>query len=583
MRRRLLALALAALTTPLRAATPCEPVESIEGPPVHVIIYGYPDSPLPRPDPLTMVDRDLVNMSRFFDTLAPRLAFVHGVKTPKMEAIFGEARRPATWRALLGSVSTVIADIDGAPSVGGARPQVYLYFVGHGHVAARERLRIFAQPEDDPAGPGFDGQIDSRLIAEHIVTPLAERADVHLIVDTCHGSHAVQTRSGWSGRARMPPSMAYAMDFAGSYPSVGALLAGRGLTPEVEPYGGVFSHLVRSLAIGGADFDRDGIITYGEMAIAFPQVVPTIEETPEPEVIPPGGDRSRAFIDWRASRAAGVCFPGDIEGRFTIYDAPEVYATAHLPGAPRVLWLPLGRTLGLETWGSGGRYFVAQSGPVEFMETPPFSLSDATPGEALGGASPTWDPLPTMMVAEPSLSAHVEAPPAPSLLLNAGAAVLGGVTLFDVAGIDDVQEWMHADLSGRIGHGRHRLLGEVGYARASAHAQRTDPRGGPPPILGHRVGARIGYGRVFSEGALDVAGGALVGLHQMWGESGPPEAWRMLIADVALRSRFIWPLEAGARWGARLDIELGASLAGQLLGPTIKLAAGLDFESVVYP
>ena len=103
MPRGLLALALIALATPLRAATPCAPVEAIEGPPVYVIMYGYPYSPLAGLDPLTMVDRDLVNMSRFFDALGPRRGFVHGANSPRMEKIFGEARRPATWRALLAS------------------------------------------------------------------------------------------------------------------------------------------------------------------------------------------------------------------------------------------------------------------------------------------------------------------------------------------------------------------------------------------------------------------------------------------------------------------------------------------------
>ena len=517
MPRGLLALALIALATPLRAATPCAPVEAIEGPPVYVIMYGYPYSPLAGLDPLTMVDRDLVNMSRFFDALGPRRAFVHGANSPRMEKIFGEARRPATWRALLASVGEVIADMDPMSSSDGTRPQIYLYVVGHGHIGARERLRIFAAPEDEPEGPGFDGEIDSRLIAEHIVGPLAKRADVHLIVDTCHGYHMVQTRSAYPRdklKPRPPTSMAYALDFAELYPGVGALLAGRGVTPEVEPYGGVFSHLVRSLAIGAADLDRDGIITYGEMADALPQVMPDIEEVSEPEVIAPANDRARPFIDWRASRAARVCFPGDVRGKYVIHDKPELYATVRLPGEPRALWLPLGRTLGLENWSGAGRYFVAQPGPVEFLEVAPFALSDP-PDDDADAASDAWEPLPTMMASEPSLSARIEPPIELSLPLSAGASVTGGVTVFDVAITDEAEQWLHADLTGRIGHGYHRLLGEVGYARASLHAQRDDPQAAPPPILGHRVGGRIGYGRLLSEGAVDIAGGALVGVHQL--------------------------------------------------------------------
>jgi len=308
MLRGLLVLAFVALALPAPAASTCGPTERIDGPSVYVIMHGYPYSPMPALDPLSMIDMDLVNMSHFFRSLGPERAFVHGVNSERMDVNFGKARRPATWRALMRSVEAVIEDIDAddAPR-DDTRPQVYLYFVGHGGVDSDDRLRLFTAPEDDPPGPGYDGDMDSKLIAERIVKPLAARADVHLIVDACHSYHMVQTRGPYPRdklKARPPLSLAYDLDFATQYPNVGALLAGRTETPAIHPFGGIFSHLVRSLAIGAADLDGDGIITYREMADALPQVLPHIEQVPDPEVMPPGGDRDRPFIDWRSTPAA---------------------------------------------------------------------------------------------------------------------------------------------------------------------------------------------------------------------------------------------------------------------------------------
>ena len=60
---------------------------------------------------------------------------------------FGKARRPATWRALMASVDSIVDDIDGVSKMP-TRPQVYLYFVGHGTVEANDRLRLFTAPDD---------------------------------------------------------------------------------------------------------------------------------------------------------------------------------------------------------------------------------------------------------------------------------------------------------------------------------------------------------------------------------------------------------------------------------------------------
>ncbi len=567
MIRCLLALVVLTIATPLRAET-CDPVERIQGPPVYAILHGYPDSPR-EPDPLSMVDRDLLSMWRFFGSLGPRRAFVHSPASSRLRDN-GIIHRPATWRDLRASVATVLGDIDPTAK---QRPRVYLYFAGHGHVDAADRLQIFTAPDSPAKGPGFDGVIDARLIADHIVAPLAARADVHVIVDACHGAHIVQTR----GAASEPPRLStHAVDFAGRFPTVGAQLAARGKTPEVRPYGGIFSHLVRSLAIGVADHDRDGIITYGEMADALPQALPDLRERPDPEVVPPAGQWDRPFIDWRASRAARVCFEGDVEGRFVLYDAPELYATVHLPDEPRAYWLPLGRTLGLERWGGAGRYFVAENGPVQYLDRATFALpTGAREHEAPAAPPTTWEPLPTLLAAEPTPSPWLPSTPSP---VSVGAAALGGVSLIASENPERPAYWAHGDLAVRVGYHRHRLLAEFAYAHASAFAVPSDARDRPGAFAGHRIGGRAGYGYLVSRGAYDISADVLTGRHRLWGQGGPTGAKQFDIQDFALRAALTSPMAAHTRW--RVDAELGVALSGVPIGPTLRLNAGVDFDSL---
>ncbi len=188
-----------------------------------------------------------------------------------------------------------------------------------------------------------------------------------------------------------------------------------------------------------------------------------------------------------------------------------------------------------------------------------------------------------MMSREPTLSARAEPPMTFSLPVSLGAAALGGATAFNVEGADEAETWLHIDILGRVGHGRHRLLLEASCARATLHGDNAEPETGPPPILGHRIGGRVGYGRLIDEGTVDLSAGVLTGLYQMWGESGPPEARRILIHDVALRGTITVPFGTHSRWGWRLDAEVGTAGAGRSLAPTLKLATGLDFEALVHP
>lgn len=355
MIRALISLACCALLAPqlAHAEDACPTIERTAGPPVYAILFGYPHTgPVenswlpfvtPRPD-LPMVDDDLVRMARFFHALGPKRMRIHGEPDRPASArlsIFGV--RPPTWRSLLESVAEVVADIDAAPE--GAEPQVYVYLAGHGYrarVKDRDRLRIFARPDGE--APGYDGRIDSALFAEHILTPLAARARVHIIADVCFAYTLLQTRDMRRVEriVRPPPTIDHVTPFRAAFPDVGAQLASRHVTSEGPTLAGLFSHALRSAAIGPADVDQDGMITYGEMSRALAVAVRADRHLREPVIVAPDGDPNTPFLRWRQSPAARVCAsPG--AGR-ALRDGPDLFATLPMLRRPTTLWLSPGHS-----------------------------------------------------------------------------------------------------------------------------------------------------------------------------------------------------------------------------------------------
>lgn len=362
MLRVILALiALALLSSPAQAET-CGDVPRIEGPPVYVVLYGYPEAPGTSLQRLAMVDLDLAHMTRFFSALAPRQMYVHGERAEQLDP---------SWRGLVGSVDAIVDDIDANPSP--QRPEVYLYLAGHGMTSGGMsgegggRLVIFGRPEPDATEPGHDGRIHSALIADRLLAPLAERARVHLIADTCHSHHLLETRE-MKRRQRVwkaPPEPTFPSIFSATFPGVGAHLATRTVTHESPRHGGLFSHAIRSMAIGFGDFDRDGVLTYGEMQRALGWLAGSMGKLPQPIVVAPGLDGDTPFIDWRASPAAArVCLPRAVSGRRVLSAGGRAYATVRTPGPEGPLWLPKGDAFGIGTgeWGGPWHRFVADDG-----------------------------------------------------------------------------------------------------------------------------------------------------------------------------------------------------------------------------
>lgn len=351
MPRALLSLLLlTALCSMASAAEECPPVERSAGPPVYVILYGYPyGAPAGTslasetlPD-LTMIDDDLLHMSRFFEALGPAQMHLHGEPSPKLLgrlSAFGI--RPPTWRSLRQSVAEVAADIDHHPSK--APPRIYLYLAGHGlQVPAEAGSRLAFFGRSDGKGPGYDGVMDSALFARYVLAPLAERGAVHVIADTCFSYTLLQTRAMKRlERIQLPAASAtYHATFGEAFPDVGAHLAGRSITLEGIERGGHFSHALRAAAIGVADADGDGVVTYAEMDAALGAMADDDPTLSPAEVVPPGLDGEAPFIRWDQSPAVRHCAaPGPAA---VLNDRDTGFTTLPERRAPTTLWLsPLG-------------------------------------------------------------------------------------------------------------------------------------------------------------------------------------------------------------------------------------------------
>ena len=155
---------------------------------------------------------------------------------------------------------------------------------------------------------------------------------------------------------RAPPREMLAEQFVAAFPHVGALLATRGGTYENASRGGVFSHAVRSVAVGPADLDEDGIITYAEMADALERTRSTSPWLNISTVVGPGDEADAPFIQWRKSPAARVCVPRNRSEESALWDGSSRFALIEAGHEPLPLWLEAGHTFGLQSAGTIWRF-----------------------------------------------------------------------------------------------------------------------------------------------------------------------------------------------------------------------------------
>lgn len=554
-----------------RANDACPDVERVEGPPVYVVLFGYPHGKRDQKS-LAMVDHDLLHMSRFFGALGPEHVWIHAEPEGSLLSRFGPfGVRAASWRTLLGSISELIERL----AKHDQRPRVYLYFSGHGNRSARSRLELYARPEPDATEPGYNGVLDSALVAREILGPIAVHADVHLLADTCFSYYFLQTRRmrRLTRVKSLPPSVVFDEVFVRDFPGVGALLATMGgvaATYENRREGGLFSHAVRSVALGPGDLNGDGVVTYGEMDFALAWLSEGSAHLNRPAAVPPGLDHDAVFIDWRATNAARVC-PSASAGKRYLLDNGSLFATANLGNTTTPLWLARGHTFAVaeDAEPTLHREFIADNGPM--------SVTRETRGiDMRGQLLPEFFPT-----AVDGTGYDPSRPPIDDSLpfqVAAGLTVSGSFTGGDTFAPGAAAGTPHVDLSTRVGYHRHRLLLEGAYTRWRIIEVGQDSAGAEPEhVKTHALGGRLGYGVLVHEGDLEVEAGILGGLHWLW----PDAPVRWTTQEAAVRVAVLWPWADYSPWAWRFEGQVGMMRLDEWVGPTLRLGVGLDYELLI--
>ena len=559
------------------AANSCPPIDRHDQPaaPVYVVLYGYPHSPTGERRTLNQVDEDLLLMTAFFEALGPRRIWIHGESEPALVKRFGSTLRPPNWRSLRESISELNAELQANEP--GA--QVYLYFAGHGskrpadgHVGGL----IYGQPEPDATEPGFDGAINGGLIAREILAPLSAQANVHLIVDTCLSIYLLTARNDEEPASTAPlqrirktaPPLRFAEPFADQFPHVGATLAGDTLTYETPDINGLFSHALRTAAVGTADLNQDGLITYGELHYALIWLLGNARQRTRPTVVSPGLDREAIFINWRQSPAARICLPSSLAGTHVITTPHGRAATLPLhPQRPSTIWLHSGERYTLT--GQGRKLdFLAADGALEVDATEPGA---EYPGEVRSAVDDPIFPEPFDLTRPPFI------PPEPPFEASwyVGAALSGAAG--DLTAADDGigAQWSPGALiAARLGHGRHRLVTEAGWTWLSYSEDVSTPFGTRQRQTDtHAIIGRIGYDYLITEKDWgELAAAALIGGLQRLDDGDER------IPHAVLHSTAFVPMPKFPLLSFRFDARLMLVPTASAVEAQLQVGAGVDIE-----
>ena len=559
----------------------CPPIDRHDQPaaPVYVVLYGYPHSPTGERRTLNQVDEDLLLMTAFFGALGPRRIWIHGESEPALVKRFGSTLRTPNWRSLRESIAELNAELQASEP--GA--QVYLYFAGHGskrpadgHVGGL----IYGRPEPDATEPGFNGAINGGLIAREILAPLSAKANVHLIVDTCLSIYLLTARNDEESPKTVPlqrirkaaPPLRFAEPFAEQFPQVGATLAGDTLTYETPDINGLFSHALRTAAVGTADLNQDGLITYGELHYALIWLLGNARQRTRPTVVSPGLDREAIFINWRQSPAARICLPSSLAGTHVITTPHGRAATLPLhPQRPSTIWLHSGERYTLT--GQGRKLdFLAADGALEVDATEPGA---DYPGEVRSAVDDPIFPEPFDLTRPPFI------PPEPPFESSwyVGAALSGAAG--DLTAADDGigAQWSpSALLAARLGHGRHRLAAEGGWTWLTYTEDVSTPFGARQRQTdAHVMFGRIGYDHLLTEqdwGELAVA--ALIGgMQRLTG--GDQRTAQGVLRTTAFLPMPKFPL-LSFRLDARLVLVPSEADGTPEVEAQLQIGAGVDIE-----
>jgi hypothetical protein len=241
-----------------------------------VLIASNNRSLRPHLPDLQYADDDAIRYYQLWQAMLPeaRIALLAepDLNTARANPDFVRLGRTAT-RANLQIEVAAMAEAVRQASQAGRHTTFYFVFAGHGDVES---------------GRGFVELADGRLGAEELETLVGKigAGKSHLILDSCNSFFMVRPRKP-GGRALAAGLGSEAARLTGS-PGTGAFLS---TSTEQTVYewseiqSGIFSYLVRSGLMGGADANADGRITYDELrgfvavasgSVANPAVRPNV-------------------------------------------------------------------------------------------------------------------------------------------------------------------------------------------------------------------------------------------------------------------------------------------------------------------
>ena len=268
--------------------------------------------------------------ARYFEILNP---FTHSSyflatldeDSQRLYPILTSKTLPPTKDNLNRTIDKLIEEIETSKD-DGYKTELYTVFTGHGGI--------------DDKGEGYLNLTDSRFTRSDLYNSLITKikADtVHLIVDSCNAFYMVQSRKDWKNHY---VSEDVTDDFRAylrsdddllQYPNVGVILA-TSSAGEVHEWSllqaGVFSHVIHSALLGGADIDEDGDVTYSEVQAFVTSAFAGIKNAKAKVKIyvhPPAQNRRKPLINLtKMSNSAVQVLKLDRGGRFYVEDSRGV-------------------------------------------------------------------------------------------------------------------------------------------------------------------------------------------------------------------------------------------------------------------
>lgn len=171
---------------------------------------------------------------------------------------------------------------------------------------------VFAGHGDVDGGRGFLELADSAFTSEDVEGLLRTVGadEAHVILDSCNSFFVINPRKPGGRRFATPKDAAEKL--AKQLPNVGVFLS-TSAESEVfewsELQSGVFSHAVRSGLMGAADANRDGRVSYEELAAFVETAAAEIKNPayrPKVFVRGPNGDDERTLFDLSRTRGLAV-------------------------------------------------------------------------------------------------------------------------------------------------------------------------------------------------------------------------------------------------------------------------------------